>query len=541
MKFLLLLLLACTFAFAQSAPLAPLAQADLLYRSGKFAEAADAYSALLKLSDNNPAAHAGLARSLLHQQKIDEAYETAAAALRAEPNSALLHAAMGEIQFRRAQMNDAEIQFQAAIHADPLDARAWLGLARLYRVFSLYRKAYDLTKHAHELAPNDPDVQRAWLTQLPRSQRIAALEAYLAAPHPEDADETRNLEQYLEYLKATRDQPVHACRLTSKIDSTDTRLEPLMRDATHVRAYGLDVKLNDHSAKLLLDTGASGIVVGRKTAERANAVRISALSYAGIGDKGPRSGYRALVDTIHIGALEFHDCIIDVSDASNLAEDDGLIGADVFSSYLIDIDFPGRKLRLSPLPKRPDEAVADTALQSQSESAQSAHEDKPADSPSSAAPRPATLRLPKDRYIAPEMKTWSPVFEFGDHILIPTFVNKSGPMLFILDTGAFSNLLSTNAARTVTKIGEDARTRIRGLNGSVGKVYRADQADIQFGRFAQHNTDMVSFDLSRISHSTGTEVSGMLGFEMLSTLEVKIDYRDGLVDFTYDPKRVRQY
>ena len=34
---------------------------------------------------------------------------------------------------------------------------------------------------------------------------------------------------------------------------------------------------------------------------------------------------------------------------------------------------------------------------------------------------------------------------------------------------------------------------------------------------------------------SGTEVSGILGFAMLRMLQVKIDYRDGLVDFDYKP------
>ncbi len=87
--------------FAQSAPLAP-SPADLLYRSGKFAKAADAYSALLKLSDNNRRACRTRPQPP-PPAEIDKAYETPAAALRAQPNSALLHAAMGEIQSRRAQ------------------------------------------------------------------------------------------------------------------------------------------------------------------------------------------------------------------------------------------------------------------------------------------------------------------------------------------------------------------------------------------------------------------------------------------------------
>ena len=43
------------------------------------------------------------------------------------------------------------------------------------------------------------------------------------------------------------------------------------------------------------------------------------------------------------------------------------------------------------------------------------------------------------------------------------------------------------------------------------------------------------------SRHTGTEVSGLLGYGMLSILEVKLDYRDGLVEFVYDPKRVNVF
>jgi hypothetical protein len=76
------------------------------------------------------------------------------------------------------------------------------------------------------------------------------------------------------------------------------------------------------------------------------------------------------------------------------------------------------------------------------------------------------------------------------------------------------------------------------MGGSVGKVYRADKATLQFGRYEQDNQDVVTFDLTAICKSTGTEVSGILGFNMLRILQTRIDYRDGLVDFVYDPKRL---
>jgi len=48
----------------------------------------------------------------------------------------------------------------------------------------------------------------------------------------------------------------------------------------------------------------------------------------------------------------------------------------------------------------------------------------------------------------------------------------------------------------------------------------------------------VAFGTSHISNSIGVEVSGTLGFAMLRLLDIKIDYRDGLVEFTYNPNGI---
>ena len=59
---------------------------------------------------------------------------------------------------------------------------------------------------------------------------------------------------------------------------------------------------------------------------------------------------------------------------------------------------------------------------------------------------------------------------------------------------------------------------------------------MKFGHLAQKNQDIISFDLSNLSLHLGTEAAGILGFETLHMLQIKIDYRDGLVDFVYDAK-----
>jgi hypothetical protein len=136
------------------------------------------------------------------------------------------------------------------------------------------------------------------------------------------------------------------------------------------------------------------------------------------------------------------------------------------------------------------------------------------------------------------MANWTKVFRFGHAILVPTSVNDSKPMLFGLDTGAFSNILSLRAGRVVGKVSSDYRDRVTGLNGEVNKVYSSKKATLSFGHYRQSNQGIITLDLSTVSRHTGTEISGFLGFAMLRLLELKLDYRDGLVDFEYDPKRV---
>jgi hypothetical protein len=72
----------------------------------------------------------------------------------------------------------------------------------------------------------------------------------------------------------------------------------------------------------------------------------------GIGDKGRKSAYIGTAKSISVGGLDFEDCTVEVLENRSVVGEEGLIGADVFEDFLVDIDFPHEKLRLSELPKR---------------------------------------------------------------------------------------------------------------------------------------------------------------------------------------------
>ncbi len=548
-----------------------LSTANQLYRAGKFVEAEAHYQALVESDPKLVPAQVGLVRTLLREQRVDEAFDAVNTALAAQPNSVALLAAKGDVQFRRAEMSDAELSYLAAKKLDHNEVHSYLGLARVYSSYSMYRTAYGELQIAHQLAPDNLEVKRAWMVMLPLKERLAALESYVDELHPDSEEDSKCTTDYLEFLKATVDKPGHACSLVNKVEQTETRLGTMhgengyrsrgidTRGIGMSRGVGLSVKLNDQNVDLLLDTGAGGITVSRPVAEKAGLKRLSALHLGGIGDRGLRRGYTAVADHIRIGELEFRDCVVDVMNEPTVVGGDGLIGADVFGDYLVDIDFPGMRLKLSPLPKRPrsEDTATPASLNSEGEEETNPRQAEPKES--SAAEPTATStstspskdwkpsqpntqtapRLPEDRYVAPEMANWTKVFRIGHDLLVPTSVNDSKPMLFILDTGAFSNALSLRAAREVAKVGSDYRDRVKGVSGSVNQVYSSKKATLAFGHFRQSNQGIITFDLSNVSAQTGTEVSGFLGFEMLERLELKLDYRDGLVDFEYDPKRMR--
>ena len=514
----------------------PLGEAKLLYRKGNFDGALAKFKDILQENPKSPDAFAGVVRVYLKQKNVEQAAHAAEQGL-AQSNSARMKVAQAEVWFREGKINEAEQQWVEVINSGYPEARAFLGLARVRDAIAMYKSAKKLIDKAHELDPNDPDIQAEWIGTLSRSERIKYLEASLAGGNSWDAEQRSDEANYLQYLQERAKRTKNSCHLVSNVTHTETPLTRLLIDPQHIRGYGLAVALNGHRNSLMLDTGASGILVKRSIAEHAGISKISETKVWGIGNKGRRDAYIGIADSIKIGELEFQNCPVEVIEGRSVAEEDGLIGADVFENFLVDIDFPNEKLKLSELPKRPGAPDAKLALKSE--------EDDPDEETSGDTTRSADTKAnptvsfsgPQDRYIAPEMQSYSRVFRFGHDLLIPTSIGNVPNKLFVMDTGSMFNSISPAAAREVTKVHTDGDTVVKGISGRVDNVYSANKAVLQFGHLRQENQDMTAFDTKQISDGVGTEVSGFLGFVMLRFLDIKIDYRDALIDFQYDAKR----
>jgi len=437
-----------------------------------------------------------LARKALMNEGIATAWKLSQTALTEAPESAAAHELTGEVLFRRGDFASAEREFNLASKLDPNFALAWWGLSRIAECTSMRKTAAALLERAHSINPKDPRIFRDWAARLPGPQHIQALEQYASMVDPSrNEKELEDLRQHIRLDKALQGRAVMA--LSSRYQKTEVPLLNLFNSATRTLYYGLEVSLGGTRLRLLLDTGASGILIPRWAAVRAGIAELAGATFGGVGDD-PRlsAGYHGIVDRVRIGDVEFRDALISVSNQDSVGAADGLIGTNVFAQFLVTLDFAGRKLRLDPLPGY----------------------------------HPGDNEL-HDRMSLPELQHFAPVYRFSHLLLVPTRVSDSREVLFVLDTGADRTVLSYDMAAEVSNVSRNDRMRLQGINGQVADLYQTGNLFLQFAGFRQRSPGMTAVDMWPQSRNVGTEVSGFLGLPVLSLFTLTIDYRDGLVHF----------
>jgi len=527
-------------ATAQPDPTAVLANAQSLYRKGSFDQALARYNEVLKIDPHSGDAYAGIVRSYLKQDKVHEADDALRKGLHADPGRPDLKVAEGELLFRQGEIPEAGKLFDEVITAPPSpaqpnvppNARAYLGAARVAGASTMYARAHILIRRAHAIDPSDPDIQKEWTQTLSTADRIKSLEHYLSQTTNDDTDARRSLKGSLDFLKASQFTQSGGCRQVSEVTSTDTILTRVQSRSGNAQGSGVHVTINGQDSELLLDTGAPGILITSKLASQAGLKLVSDIPMTGVGDKPDVQAHIAYANSIRIGKLEFQNCRVHVVDRLQAAVD-GIIGTDVFSQFLIEMDFPSSVLRLSPLPPRPGETPSKAYLKTSDQDPSEEPEAKPPGGSGAAPQSEVSTSKYFDRDIAPEMHSYVQVFRVGHMLLVPTKINEGPEKLFLLDSGSFDNTIALEAAQEVTKIHRAPRIEVKGIKGDVKKVYVADRVVLDFGHLRQTVPNMVAIDMSRVSRQAGTEVSGTFGMVMLGLLKVRLDYRDALADFQY--------
>lgn len=466
------------------------------YRAGDYKTAIPLLSAASVSDAKNAAVRAALLSALVYEGKLEDASDAAERAATDFPDSPEVMAARGEFALYLGDMLQAEKLFISAIKLNDETPRAYYGLCRLYRAASMFRTARLRCLKAHELDPDDAYITLDWLRYLPREKR-EELAAAFAAAHPWFYRNLQREESTAADLRTEMGER-KAFELEGERAETTVKLELLLDGPNRVRGLGLELAIEGRRPlRVMLDTGASGILLTQSAIDKAGLQHIGTTETWGIGDKGVRNAFLSVAGHCQIGSLKYKTCVFRAIEGKGriAGEEDGLIGADVFSNYIVQIDFHKRQMRLKPQPPRP--------------------------------PNPQLY----DRDIPPDEASFTPVFRSGSHLFVPTLLNDKQWGLFLIDTGSSLTNVDSVFARASTKVRGDAFRRVHGVSGEVKNVFEADKAYIQFSHFRQNNLGLVAINLNNAPDHQEFRIAGILGLPVLAMFRLTIDYRNGLVNF----------
>jgi tetratricopeptide (TPR) repeat protein len=479
-----------------------LSRGHAAFRAGRFADAAREYQRTLESDPGNGAAHTGLVRALLKQDRVAEAARAAERACADAPDEASLLVACGDVCFRQGNFARAEQMYAAAVAANPDCARGHWGLGRVDLIERRNRSARQQFVRAYELDPDDPNIVLDWaFTRPSRKECVAAAERSLtlAANANEDVRTLIGIRARIAILKALGERdtfvvadPRRAYRL---------ELREALGPEGPLHAYRLFALVNGQKLRLTLDTGTSGIYLNRKAAERSHLVRLAdGVPVRGVGDEGTRNSFVAIADTLQVGNLEMRHCEIKVDSGHALDDTDGLIGTDVFSHFLVRLNFPGRVMELLP-PGAGEKSIAEDFWG-------------------------------VERQIRPG---FTPVHVFGHLLLADTRINNVPGFLLIVDSGAPTHVLSTTAANRITGL-HVTNAIVRGVSGLVRETLATGRVMLTFGNLATPGK-FLAVNLDEQNRRQGTEIGGVIGLDALRQFDLTIDYTNGLVRLDHEGAR----
>jgi tetratricopeptide (TPR) repeat protein len=457
--------------------------ADKAYGQHRYESAEDLYQSDLGKHAGDSNLTIRLIDTLLHENKTGQAAALTNTLLAADPHSAAALTAQAEVQLRQGEPWAALQTLDVAGAADPCYARAHLVRSHALRIDSMYATERAELQTAYDIDPTDPDIQFAWLSIDSSARDVENTSRSLTEMKDLDPDLRQKAEANVRTLLPQISENSQTCQVVPNIASATLPMQPTMSDARHVDGYRLEVELPQGKLKLLVDTAASGLYISKAVADQ-NGFK------AGLGD--PPGTVRA--DKVRIGPLEFHDCLVGVSETPFQNKGDGFIGTDVFSNWLITIDHRLARINLAPLPALPS-------------------------------------ILPGNRLTGPEFAGYTPVYHRRQYLMVPLTFGNNSRKLFILATGMRYSAMTSATAHSLSKMTVNFTNTEETAQGTRVNFFR-EVFDMHLGNLPQiHQGHILEFDPGNVSHNAGLQIAGMLGLDILQPLNLQIDYRDGLVKF----------
>src|ERR1700722_15737385 len=340
-------LLSATSVFAQAAacsevPAHEATPAEVAYQQGKYEVADGLYQQALLGKPGDLELNSALVHTLLHEGRLADAWAMAGTAATEAPHSAAALTSLAEVQLRKGQPWLAAQTLDSAAAADACYARVHLIRSRIFRIDSMYASERAELQAAYQIDPTDPDIRRAWQHTVNPATDIVRIEESLATMPNLDPEVREKASASAKGMRSLLSENSQTCQSAPIAAPVTLPLLPTYENVKLITSYKIGVEFPKGKAKLGIDTAASGLFIGRALADSLG------LEHA----EGAPAG-TAQADILHIGSLEFGNCLERVSDTPLPDGADGFIGTDVCTPYLVSLNFPQAKRELEPLPQRP--------------------------------------------------------------------------------------------------------------------------------------------------------------------------------------------
>ncbi len=404
---------------------------------------------------------------------LELARQALAEAVHGSPAEAVARLALGEAQFRAGRLEEAGLSFRRCLHLDP-EAAACHGRLGLYLLtIPDYNGAGRALRRAWELDPDDPvTLRRLAGLVTTRAEALELNRRYLELPAVEEDVIIENVKAWVALLEATPDLKLY-------------RLEgPTAAQVPIKKGQGLpwvEAAVNDAPARsFLLDSGASGLSLPASLYHRLELEPVAWFTVRGLSGVSEITPF-VLVSRLTVGPFVLHNVPAVVTPSRSSAP--AVIGLSLLAPLVPALQADNR-LRLDREAGAPD-----------------------------GCPRGDWWRM-------------RPV---GGMLMVDaTLQGKALRMVF--DTGAGRSVVARAALRR-HGIKESAGGSITGLTGFTGA---ADQV----GRIQRRGTlsflgseaparGMAVVDLEAMSRSSGAEIDGILGMDLLGKATYQVDYGAG--------------
>jgi hypothetical protein len=231
--------------------------------------------------------------------------------------------------------------------------------------------------------------------------------------------------------------------------------------------------------RLLLDSGAQFLFLDKKGAARSGCRGGEPLDLVGAGSANPVAATKVKASTVDVGGLTLRQVDIGITDKRLFDNADGVFPLALFANFLIRLDLPAKNLDLLPYPDGKDFG--------------------------------------------------SPVVFSHGLLFVKALLNGTEEGLFLLDTGASYNAISTRLARRIKSTNALSQPiSVQSGTARIDAPFVPEALRFRIGTQDLRADPVVTVDLSAASHHHNFEISGLIGYPALRSSVLTINYRDGL-------------